>query len=195
MNSNNRKWIIIGFIVGGVLGLGFILYLNIRPQPPIQGVVQFPRPSRGHDNSVTFTVEAYPLPPAGGIHWDRWQNCGIYDEPVETGHAVHSMEHGAVWIAYQPDLSADQVAKLQERVEGQTYLLLSPYPGLQSPIALTAWSLQLTVDDAGDRRIDQFIKRYRLGTQTPEPGAVCDQGVGNPIDRQVPTGNEGMPSP
>ena len=54
------------------------------------------------------------LPPTGGSHNPRWQNCGIYTDPVDSSLAVHSLEHGAVWLAYQPDLAADKVAELQD---------------------------------------------------------------------------------
>lgn len=193
--ENRKTLVIVAVVVIGVLGLGFLLYLSVRPEPPIQGVVQFPRPVRGHDNTVAYPYEQYTLPPPGGLHFDIWQNCGVYDEPVPTGNAVHSMEHGAVWIAYAPGLSADQTALLQDRVVDETYLLLAPYPNLQSSIVLSAWGVQLEVDDAGDGRIDKFISKYRLGSQTPEPGAVCVSGVGDPVDRDVPMSNAAMQSP
>jgi len=178
MLSERRNLIILGAVVVGVLGLGYLLYLSVRPTPPIEGINQVPRPPRGHDNALVF--ETGGLPPPGGQHFDIWQNCGIYTEPIETGNAIHSLEHGAVWVTYAPDLPADEVARLQDKVRGDPFLLLSPYLEQTSPIALTAWGYQLTVDSAGDGRIDQFIERYRLGPQTPEPGATCNNGVGTP---------------
>lgn len=179
MLSNRRNQIILGMVVLGIAGLAFILYLNVRPEPQIEGVVQFPRPARGHDDTLVFDTSE--LPPAGGEHYNIWQNCGIYEEPIQPGNAIHSMEHGALWITYQPDLAADEVATLEEIVRGQTFLIVSPYPGQRSPIVLTAWSIQLEVDSANDSRIEEFIDRYRLGSQTPELGAACTQGVGVPL--------------
>jgi hypothetical protein len=66
-------------------------------------------------------------------------------------------------------------------VRGQTFLLLSPYPGQRSPIVLTAWSVQLEVGSPTDSRVEAFINRYRLGPTTPERGAACTGGVGEPI--------------
>jgi hypothetical protein len=195
MDPNQKKWVIIGAVVVGALGLAFILYLNVRPEPRIPGVIQVPRPSRGHDNTAEFAYADYPVPPPGGVHWDTWQNCGVYEEPIETGHALHSLEHGAVWITYSPELSEGAIASLQERVDDQGYLLLSPYPGQPSPVVLTAWGVQLQLDDANDGRIDQFIDRYRQGPYTPEPGAACDRGVGSPIDRTAAIGGTAMPAP
>lgn len=179
MLSNRRNQIILGMMVLGIAGLAFILYLNVRPEPAIDGVIQFPRPARGHDDTLVF--EASEAPPAGGEHYNIWQNCGIYEEPLQTGNAIHSMEHGALWITYRPDLPSDEVAALEDIVRGQTFLLLSPYPEQSSPIVLTVWGLQLEVDSASDGRINDFIDRYRLGPQTPEMGAACTQGVGVPL--------------
>ena len=179
MLSNRRNQIILGAILLGFAGLAFIMYLNVRPERPIEGIVQFPRPARGHDDTLVF--DDLEVPPAGGEHFNVWQNCGIYAEPVQTGNAVHSMEHGALWITYQPDLPNDQVQELGQLVRNQTFLLLSPFPEQRSPIVLTAWGFQLEVDSAEDGRIEQFIERYRLGPTTPELGGACTQGVGVPL--------------
>jgi hypothetical protein len=178
-NNTTRNAIIAAAVLVSVGILGYLLYLNLRPAPEITGVVNHPRPSAGHDQSITYDFTA--LPPVGGTHNPAWQNCGIYEEPVEAQYTIHSMEHGAVWITYQPDLPQEQIDQLQETVRGQNFLLLTPWPNLQSPIVLTAWGLQLEVDSADDERIDQFIERYQVGPQTPERGATCTNGVGEPL--------------
>jgi hypothetical protein len=121
-------------------------------------------------------------PPVGGKHNPKWQNCGIYDTPLRKELAVHSLEHGAVWLTYRPDLPADQIAKLKTLIKGNPYGLMSPYPDQPSPIALTAWSLQLRVDSADDARISTFIKTYSSGPQTPELGAPCNSSIGAPSE-------------
>jgi hypothetical protein len=121
----------------------------------------------------------YPMsPPVGGDHNPRWQNCNgdIYDAPIAPEHAVHSLEHGAVWVTYRPDLPAAEVEALADRVRDRSFLFLSPYPGLDAPISLQAWGFQLKVNSASDKRIDDFIKAYRQ-VATLEPGAPCSGGV------------------
>jgi hypothetical protein len=175
----NRGLLIGVLLVAGVAILAGLLWLALRPTPEIEGVVNFPRPSRGHESNLEIPFGE--LPPVGGTHDPVWQNCGIYDQPLNTANAIHAMEHGAAWVTYQPNLPADQIAAIQNRFSGQTFLLVSPYPEQRSPIVLTAWGVQLEVDDIGDERVDQFIQRYRLGTNTPERGAACTNGVGEPI--------------
>ena len=123
----------------------------------------------------------YPqTPPVGGEHAPMWQNCGFYREPVAPENAVHSMEHGAVWITYSPDLPASQVEILRDLAADQTHVLVSPFPGLPTPVVASAWGAQLRLPSAGDRRLRAFVDRYRGSAQAPEPGAACTGAVGTP---------------
>lgn len=179
--ANKKKWLnyaIGGVIFLGVIALGVLLYLNLQEPKTLSGLARSIGLERGHDETIDYSGSE--LPPVGGIHSGIWQNCGIYDEPVVAKHAVHSMEHGAVWVTYHPNLPADDVARLQDLVKGEAYVLLSPFEALKSPVVLTAWGIQLEVDEAGDDRIDTFIERYERGPQTPEPGAICYDGTGAP---------------
>ena len=91
---------------------------------------------------VQTSVTYDHTPPAGGAHNAVWLNCGIYSQPVPNENAVHSLEHGSVWITYRPDLPAADVSQLQQFVQdhydgNELYLVLSPYPGLPSPVVAT----------------------------------------------------------
>jgi hypothetical protein len=115
----------------------------------------------------------YPQsPPAGGDHNDQPQSCAVYTAAIANEHAVHSLEHGAVWLTYRPDLPAAQIATLKAKVEGNAYRMLSPYPGLKTPLSLQAWGRQIFVDSASDAKVDKFLSAYTQGPQAPENG-VC----------------------
>ena len=135
-------------------------------------------------------------PPDGGRHDQVWATCNgvVYDTPVRNEHMVHSLEHGAVWIAYNADdVTGDDLQTLVDRVDGQPYLMLSPYPGLDQPVSLQAWGHQLKLDDVDDERIDQFITALRENEYTtPEPGAPCDS-VGPDFDQDDPPPFEADP--
>lgn len=178
--SNNRQIIIAVGVGLGVLVLGVLLYLAIRGPAAIEGLVNVVGLSRGHDENAVYE-NAEQLPPVGGIHDPVWQNCGVYDTVLETKHVIHSLEHGAVWVTYNPSLSENDVASLQDKVRNEPYVILSPYPNLKTSVVLTAWGIQLEVDDVNDSRIAAFIDRYEQGPQTPELGASCINGVGSPI--------------
>jgi hypothetical protein len=120
-----------------------------------------------------------------------WMNCGVYPQPVPAERAVHNLEHGAIWIAYRPDLPAAGVTALRSLVQAQKtvviaiqgtsvdtkqrYMDLTPVPGLPAPIVLTAWAHQLTVQTPTDTRLQRFIDAFRVNqNRTPEYGASCD---------------------
>lgn len=125
------------------------------------------------EQQVAYTYS----PPIGGPHDFAWAACNgvVYDVPVRSENIVHSLEHGAVWIAYNPDLlSEDAIEKLADKVDGSPYTLMSPYPGLDQPISLQSWGHQLKLSDPDDIRIDQFIQALRRNPYThPEVGASC----------------------
>lgn len=180
--SKTRQKILIGGAVGlGIIALGTLLFLSVREPEALEGLRRFAGLSRGHDTEVEYASTG--LPPVGGVHDPTWQNCGVYDEPLEPGHVMHSLEHGAVWLAYQPELDEGDVESLQDLVWNEPFVVMSPFPGLQSPVVVTAWGIQLEVDSAGDSRIADFVERYQQGPQTPERGAACINGTGSPLNR------------
>ncbi|MER5885171.1 DUF3105 domain-containing protein [Streptomyces sp. NPDC001941] len=131
-------------------------------------------------NHVTKTV-SYPMkPPVGGDHNQVWMNCDgvVYKKAVPDMNAVHSLEHGAVWVTYNDKAPQADVAKLGEKVAKTPYSLMSPVKDQAGAIMLSAWGKQVTVDGADDPRVDQFFTKYVKGPQTPEPGAACTGGLG-----------------
>jgi len=118
-------------------------------------------------------------PPVGGPHDGTWANCNgiVYATGVRSENMVHTLEHGAVWITYNPDtIAAGDLDVLTSLVKGQPYMTLSPYPGLDAPISLQAWAHQLKVDSASDERVQQFITALRQNRWVyPEAGATCQQ--------------------
>jgi uncharacterized protein DUF3105 len=147
----------------------------------IEGVRTFPDKAVYHNHIQTLNVSEGDMPPVFGAHFPAWQNCGIYNQPVELGSALHSMEHGAVWLTYRPDLDAKDVSDLQALVRGHGYVLMSPYATQKKTVVLTAWGVQLVIDTLPDARIAKFIKYYEQGPQDSERGAPCSGAVGEPL--------------
>ncbi|MFJ6616630.1 DUF3105 domain-containing protein [Kitasatospora sp. NPDC091335] len=141
----------------------------------IPGVKTFGELSRTHvKEKVTYPM----TPPVGGDHNAIWADCmgHVYDQPVENERAVHSLEHGAVWVTYNGKATPDDIKTLSDKVKKTPYSLMSPYMEEEGTITLNAWSTQLIVDSAGDPRVEQFFTKYVQGKQTQEPGASCTMG-------------------
>ena len=154
-----------------------MFFLSRAGRTEIEGLQTFSPLSQDH---VQVKVEYPQTPPVGGPHAPAWQNCGYYDAPIGSENGVHSLEHGAVWITYHPDLAQDQVEVLRALTRSQTYVLVSPFPDLPAPVVASAWGRQAQLESATDTRLDGFVRAFRQGPQTPEPGAVCNRGLGTP---------------
>ena len=183
-------WWVVG-VTAAVVIIGLIVAsIVFAPAPPksytpggegaeIEGVETYENTAQ----HVEGAVEYEQSPPAGGPHNAVWLNCGIYDQPVPNENAVHSMEHGAVWVTYNPDdISGDDLATLESQLPS-TYVVLSPYEGLDAPIAVSNWNHQLKVDAADDERIAQFFEEYWRSADVPEPNAACTGALDAPGKR------------
>jgi hypothetical protein len=181
--GSRRTYIIIGLIAAVfIAGFATLVILDARQNamstPPDEVQTYDVGPAGQHTGA---DVNYEQNPPVGGPHNPIWQNCGYYDQPVRDENAVHSLEHGAVWITYSPDLPQDQVEHLRDIAENETFVLVSPRDGLPSPVVASAWGKQLRLDNAEDPNLERFIGAYEQGPQTPEKGAVCTGGIGQPI--------------
>ncbi|NMR19476.1 DUF3105 domain-containing protein [Cellulomonas fimi] len=184
--QRRQKAVIIGGALAAGLGLGVAAALAVArdiesqaasealTEGSIDGVVQFEGLSQEH---VPGPVEYEQSPPAGGQHAGVWVNCGVYTAPIPNEQAVHSLEHGAVWLTYSPELAPEGRETLTSAAEKASYALLSPVADLPVPVVASAWGVQLTLDDPSDPRLEQFLQKYLQGEQTPEPGAPCTGGV------------------
>ncbi|WP_232668004.1 DUF3105 domain-containing protein [Pseudonocardia sp. TRM90224] len=163
---------------------------NRDPSTKIEGVV-VKEYKGGQHIDRTQKVAYTNSPPYGGAHDFAWAACSgvVYPVAVRNENMVHSLEHGAIWIAYNPDqVSGAALDTLRAKVDSQPYMLMSPYPGLNQPISLQSWGHQLKLSDANDPRIDQFISSLRLNQYAfPEPGATCNEmGPGNFLESAPP---------
>ena len=137
---------------------------------------------RVYDDLSTVHTPAdidYPqTPPVGGPHATAWLDCGVYDAPVRDENAVHDLEHGSVWITYDPDLDVHDVEVLAEVLPQNG--ILSPYAGLDAPVVVTVWGRQLSLDGADDPRLELFVREFGGGSTAPEPFASCAGGIRDP---------------
>lgn len=155
---------------------------ELRPASEgVEGVTVVPVSGADHVNGKV----SYPTsPPAGGNHNAVWQNCGFYTAAVTNELAVHSLEHGAVWITYTASVDQTVKADLAAKVKASPHVLVSLYPDNPAPIVVTAWARQLRLAAYDGALVAKFIDVYAVdGPTVPEKGASCRGGIGSPPDR------------
>ena len=135
---------------------------------------------------VTTPVTYEQSPPVGGPHDGEWADCTgtVYDVQIRQENAVHSLEHGAVWITYDPDVVTGDALQTLRDLASESGRMVSPNPGQDSPISLQSWNHQLKVDSADDPRIQQFADFLTYNQEFfPEPGASCEnpQFISDPL--------------
>jgi hypothetical protein len=144
------------------------------PSPAIADVHVYTDLSHRHLQQGEYDISYPQSPPVGGAHSPVWLKCQVYGTELPKVNAVHSLEHGGIWVTYQASLPAAQVSTLDQLVGlNREFVLVSPYPGQASPIVVTAWGLQLDVQTADDPRIVAFIRSYAGGDQGGEKGVGC----------------------
>ncbi|MCT9002159.1 DUF3105 domain-containing protein [Microbacterium memoriense] len=189
--ARRRRTGLMWWIVGGTAGLVIVglivasLVFGPKAAPSysaggdgaqIEGVERFSNETQ----HVEGTVDYPQTPPAGGAHNQYWLNCGVYDQPQVNENAVHSLEHGAIWVTYDADaVSAEDLDALKAQLPS-TYVLLSPFDGLPAPIVLSAWNAQLQLDSATDARIPTFFEEFWRNQNVPEPTAICSGAIDGP---------------
>lgn len=196
---------VVGSTLLGATLIGILVYAALNqgggisdvltdPDSKIKGVVVAADLDKIARKHVPGTVKYEQNPPNGGEHNATPQTCAVYTEPIAPEHAVHSLEHGAVWVTYNSTVSKADIEALTGKVEGERYRMLSPDPDQKDPIDLSAWGRRLSVDSADDKRVDQFLSAYSGGKQSPEPGASCTgTNETGPLKEAAPTDNPAFP--
>jgi hypothetical protein len=206
-----RPWGLIGAaIVVAVFAVAVLTYAVVKVNAAnadkvtspdqIAGVKSYDYPAG--QQHVDTAVDYKESPPVGGPHAPppAWADCTgtVYTVDIRHENAVHSLEHGAVWITYNPDdVSKSDIDALAKLVENKPGRMLSPYAGLDHPISVQSWGHQLKLDSAGDKRIKQFADFFTLNDKlTPEPGASCENPafIANPLVAGAAVGSGTLPT-
>lgn len=167
-------WIV---LVVGILGGAVVLAIDVvQPEPPPPPELEAVETTTDMGAQHLAPGEPAPVynsdPPTSGPHSATPAPCGIYRQPVPDVAYLHSMEHGAIVVQYDPDLSQDQIEELEEigrDVGGE--IIVAPRPDNPAPLALTAWTKRLLLDVVDADVIGGFEREF--GNRSPEPAAQC----------------------
>jgi hypothetical protein len=133
-------------------------------------------PSLGNDHIQSIESPHPPYnskPPTSGPHVPFVARWGIYNRPIPNELQVHNLEDGGVMIQHDckncteliqklESLAKEYFQKAQASRENSRYghLIVAPYPGLDTPIALTAWGKIDKLNEFDETRIRRFIEAY-----------------------------------
>ncbi len=147
---------------------------KVAPSPAISGVAVFTGLSHNHLTKGQYP-QSYPQsPPVGGAHSPAWLKCQVYTEELPKENAVHSEEHGGIWITYQPTLPPAGIATLAMLAQtNREFVMVSPYNGQDAAVIASTWGLALKVQTATDPRLLEFVRTYAGGNQGGEKGVGC----------------------
>jgi len=150
---------------------------------------------------VTTAVDytGFSNPPSYGPHHAVFKDAqnnsitprpsGVYSTPQPDEDLVHNLEHGHVWISYNPTLisAADKTKLIQFVTAGGTDngVILTPRPKNTSAIVLTSWTRQLTLTSFNGTVMRDFIETNRghapegfiPSGQKPANGDTLDDGL------------------
>ncbi len=160
MTTDHKIFIGIGLASVVIMAGGIFLVSNtgLSNKPLIGQVVQV---SGGHVPAGT-SVQYSTNPPAGGQHYgDSTAHAGIYDTsnvPAD-GYLVHSLEHGAVILWYNPKiLSSEQINKLKDifnQTSGKS--IMAPRSSMDVSAGLSSWGQVLKLKSIDEKQIKAFF--------------------------------------
>jgi len=152
-------WVVAAVLAAAVAGAW--TYGTMTNRPP--GTI-FPDQGNLHVQTLKEPIAPYNSdPPTSGPHLPYIAPWGIHTEPIPRQLQVHNLEDGGVMVQYNcPEPCPDLVAKLAAIVSGyDQQVILAPYPGMKTRIALTAWTRMDAFNDFDEPRIRRFISAYR----------------------------------
>ncbi len=164
-----------------VLGGATLLAVDLtKPEPPpppeLEAVESFPDLGTQHLAEGAPAPEYNSDPPTSGSHAQAPAPCGIYRQAVSDLSQLHSMEHGAVVVQYDPNLPKDQVELLEDiDWSPAAEVIIAPRPGVPAAVALTAWTKRLLLDQVDADVITAFQREF--GNRSPEAAAQCPMQV------------------
>lgn len=136
-------------------GLGWWIF---QPKPGAYVASQGNAHVAGEATSFRYSSD----PPTSGPHFAGAGAWGVHEQPIPKALQIHNLEDGGVLVQYNCSECDDLLSQLRDLVRRYPdKVILAPYPGMKTRIALTAWSYIDTFDEFDEQRILRFIEAHR----------------------------------
>ncbi len=173
MNDKGFK-IILAIVVVGVIG-GGLIFMDSQPE-----VI---RPGEEHEDNGVQHISPQdspgyngPEPPTSGDHAQPVDK-GVYETELPDVNTIHNLEHGYIYVSYQPDLPQEDIDKLQQLFFSPfsntefspSKVIMAPRAANESPIVLSSW-LRSQLFETFDEQmmVDYYLQNVN---KSPEPTA------------------------
>lgn len=159
MSTEKKVFIGIGLATVLIMAGGIFLVSkqDERLSKPLIG--QEIQTSAGHVPEGT-SIQYNSNPPAGGQHYPVTAHAGFYDKAPAAGFLVHSLEHGAVILWYNPkQLSKYQIEQLKNifnQTSGKG--IMAPRESIDIPVAVSSWGRVLKLKTIDEKQIKAFFE-------------------------------------
>lgn len=183
----------------GLIAVGFavVWYLFLRgPGVPseINGhpIREFGVSLTAAESHTTDPVQYESVPPVAGRHNPAPAPCGVYGEPVPNQNVsnetmVHTLEHGAVGILYDPELDGQQIEEIESIVSDfESHVFSAPYLEMETQISVVAWEHLMRLDELDRPAVMTFIDEFRESGTAPER-VDCPNSVNQPFEQPSPS--------
>ncbi len=144
---------------------------NTGPAPTGPGL-RIPAQGADHISQSQTHPEYNSVPATSGWHYGDasapapW---GVHGAALPDEILVHNLEHGGVGIHYNcPDGCDELVSQLKGIADRMGKVILSPYPGMDTRIALTAWTFLDAFDEFDKDRVEDFARAHESSPNAPE---------------------------
>lgn len=158
---------IAGILLAIVLVIGAIVWAGRWRERTLPGVL-YPAVGQEHIALNDSLPKAYNSnPPSSGAHFSSPANWSAYDYEVNDKIFIHNLEHGGIWIAYRPNMSARVVEDLKNIVSefNGSKIVMAPRSANDADIALVAWArvlkFNLTEGMLSDNNKNDIRRFYR----------------------------------
>jgi hypothetical protein len=166
--SRRRRRIMVRVLLGlfGVLILAGVVWGIVAELFKDQPGTKIPDIGNLHIESLDAVHESYnSSPPTSGPHVPGVARPGIYEEQIPDELQVHNLEDAFVNVHYNcPNGCEALISRLtiitQEYLDAGRHVLLEPYAGMDTKIALTAWTRIDKFEEFDESRIRRFIEAY-----------------------------------
>lgn len=194
--QRSRKLIRWGILLGIVALIAGIVYFSGREERQLEAEaavaaeriscteVEEQEGTQPNEHTEPYALGQGGVPAFGGNHTGGVLNPEpkVYQQQPPEQTAIHNLEHGYVIVYYTAEgenaLDEGLVTALEDVVNGETEVLMSPYEGLAEPLHFVAWGARQSCSPPADASsadvVDVakgFIAEWKNGQYAPEAPA------------------------